>query len=166
MSKSSGDLESKNNRGAAESGSNARLERTRSRRRQRVATAALGAPTVTGGITSAFDGTAESSEVNVGRLAISLAAHDGLKLDTCEGSGNPFSYDNDNGSLFTYNSGTRDDYLDVTGLSQSDDNGNENNNTVGPADSNNDVGIPARIFERNDITWDDIIYSDESSNEN
>ncbi|EUA05828.1 hypothetical protein I546_5976 [Mycobacterium kansasii 732] len=62
---------------------------TKSRRRMRAASLALGALAITGGITGVLDAstaTTSGPTISVGRLAISLTANHGFKLDTCTGT--------------------------------------------------------------------------------
>ncbi|VBA55747.1 hypothetical protein [Mycobacterium pseudokansasii] len=87
---------------------------------------ALGALALTGGLATAVHATADSSTTDVGRLAITLTAHDGFKLDTCT---------NDNTSN-TISNGT--DYSATAPTTSQDTTGNstttntEQNVTTGP----------------------------------
>ncbi|MBY0387552.1 MAG: hypothetical protein K2X56_05460 [Mycobacterium pseudokansasii] len=57
------------------------------RRGTRGAAAALGAVALTSGVTAAIDAARDGTQISAGRLAITLTAHGGFKLDTCTTNG-------------------------------------------------------------------------------
>ncbi|VBA58615.1 hypothetical protein LAUMK41_03067 [Mycobacterium attenuatum] len=73
----------------ADSAGHALARTTVSRRRRRIATATLGALAFSSGITGALNaGGSANSYTGVGRLALTLIAHDGFKLDSCTANTN------------------------------------------------------------------------------
>lgn len=79
------------------------------RRRKRGAVVALGTLALTSGVAVAVDITAGSAaSVSVGRLAITLTAHDGFKLDTCSNDHSSYSDHNDSNNGSTTNGSSQD----------------------------------------------------------
>lgn len=72
----------------------------------------LGALALAGGVTAAIDTAGSSTDVSVGRLAITLTAHDGFKLDTCTTNNSEFTGSGGTGSNSTTSSYQTDSITD------------------------------------------------------
>lgn len=78
------------------------------RRGKRGAAAALGALALTSGVTAAIDATRDGTQISAGRLAITLTAHGGFKLDTCTTNGSSYSDGNGSSNSSTTSNTTQD----------------------------------------------------------